>query len=141
MSIDIANFPDPQGAATDVIEHAYMYIVQTNICYTGNTSGLVVAYIYRSAAAAAGNASSVDQIRVALGEVMVPAVQADPKTTPPVAAVPAITFPTLTELATNAAQIQAANPGLDPFGAFRQAVYAGLKLHPKISKYTLTDVA
>jgi len=142
MSIDIANYPDPQGASGDVIAHAYMYIVQTDICYTGNTSGLVTAYIYRSAAAAAaGNVPNIDQIQVALGEVMVSAVSANPDATPPVAGSPATTFPTLTELATNAATIQAANPGLDPFGAFRLAVYEGLKLHPKISGYTLADVA
>jgi hypothetical protein len=131
MSIQITDYPDPQGASGDVIPAAYMYIVQTNICYVGGTSGQVTAYIYRSAAAAAdGGVPNVDQILVALGEVL---VQADGEA-------PAVTFPTLVELATNAATLQVATPSLDPFNAFRAAVYEGLKLHPKLSGLTLTDV-
>lgn len=132
MSLQITDYPDPQGVEGDVIPFAYMYIVQTDLCYVGDTSGRVIAFIYRSAAAAlAGTVPSVDTISVALGETLVPA---DGET-------PAVVFPTLTELATEAAALQQATPALDPFGAFRAAVYNGLRLHPKLTGLTLTEVA
>lgn len=132
MSLLIANYPDPHGAPGETISAAYLDIVQTNFCYLGDTSGNVIANIYKSAdAAATKNIPPIDHLVVALGEVLVPAS----------ATAAAIVFPTLSQLIANAASAQKANPTLDPFGAERIAIFAALRLHPKISTYTLTDVA
>jgi hypothetical protein len=152
-ALQLANYPDPQGAKGAVIPAAYAYIVQTNFHFgfthkapDGSDTvadGLIIVYIYRSADAADNEeAQKVADFAVQPGELLVPASPGDPNATPPVPPTPALYFPTVEQLDAAAAQVQqqAPPPGLSPFAAQRYAMYQALKLHPKLKAYTPTDV-
>jgi hypothetical protein len=117
MAFQVKDYPDPQGAAGDVIPLACVYIIRIIFNFVDNF-GDVVAGIYRSKAAALSSVGTVGTISASLGN----------------------NFSTITELATNAAAYQAEHPEIDPFGAFQAVIYNELKKDNKFKGLTLIDI-
>lgn len=123
MSLQLPSYPDPTN--TSPITNAYAWIAQINLDFVAG-SGRVVVWVNRDAASAAAGLPPVATLGFALGEVVVPAS----------GSAPAVTFPTLAQLLTSAATIQAATPANAPFDSFRQAVYQALMTLPQFAGAT-----
>lgn len=122
-SLQVPSYPAPQFATP--VANAYAWVAALSIDFSTGT-GAVTVYVHPNAAAASALLPPIDVFRVALGETLVPAK----------GQTPAITFPTLPQLQTAAAQAVQANPALDPFTAMRLVIYQNLVNHPKLAGST-----
>jgi hypothetical protein len=123
MPLDVPTYQAPSGQYTD----AYARIINQWVDYSA-PNGLITIGVWSGSAAYAAGYGTVDQITVALDQMLSPA---NPTASPPVAEVDFYSFPGLYE---QAAAYQAANPSSNPFDSINACIYALLADgHPKLA--------
>lgn len=123
MSLQVPSYPDP--TSTTPVTNAYAWIASLAIDFVSG-AGRVTVWVNRNAASASAALPPVATLDYGLGQVITPAS----------GSTPAVTFPTLTQLLTSAATIQAANPSSAPFDSIRAAVYQALQALPQFAGST-----
>lgn len=124
MSLSVPAYQPPQFAAP--IANAYAWIVQEGSRYDDG-SGTLVFNVHPDVASANALKPPIDQVRIVLGQVLVPAT---PTT-------PAVMFPTMAQLDASAHALQQSTPSLTPMQALRLACYEAAVQHPLFAGATL----